>query len=95
MLELTLLPVAALIYIFAYPPLFVFGSAGGASMLWILTAFLSPRRLQPADTKPVETTVSIPTVNCPSCATPIPVLSDERPLKIACSGCGKTIKIVG
>ena len=95
MLELTLLPVAALIYIFAYPPLFVFGSAGGASMLWILTAFVSPRRLQAVDPKPVETTVSVPTVNCPSCATPIPVLSDERPLKIACSGCGKTIKIVG
>ena len=41
MLELTLLPVAALVYIFAYPPLFCFGSAGGASILWILTAFVS------------------------------------------------------
>lgn len=95
MLELTLLPVAALVYIFAYPPLFVFGSAGGASILWILTAFVSPRRLQAVDANPVAPTVSVPTVNCPSCATPIPVLSDERPLKIACSGCGKTIKIVG
>ena len=95
MLELTLLPVAALVYIFAYPPLFVFGSAGGASILWILTAFVSPRRLQAVDANPAAPTVSVPTVNCPSCATPIPVLSDERPLKIACSGCGKTIKIVG
>ena len=95
MLELTLLPVAALVYIFAYPPLFVFGSAGGASILWILTAFVSPRRLQTVDANPLAPTGSVPTVNCPSCATPIPVLSDERPLKIACSGCGKTIKIVG
>ena len=95
MLELTLLPVAALVYIFAYPPLFVFGSAGGASILWILTAFFSPRRLQAVDGNQVAPTVSVPTVNCPSCATPIPGLSDERPLKIACSGCGKTIKIVG
>ncbi len=95
MLELTLLPVAVLVYIFAYPPLFVFGSAGGASILWIMTAFVSPRRLQAVDANPVAPTVSVPTVDCPSCATPIPVLSDERPLKIACSGCGKTIKIVG
>ena len=95
MLELTLLPVAALVYIFAYPPLFVFGSAGGASILWVLTAFVSPKRLQAVDGNPVVPKVSVPTVNCPSCATPIPVLSDERPLKIACSGCGKTIKIVG
>jgi hypothetical protein len=95
MLELTLLPVAVLVYIFAYPPLFVFGSAGGASILWIMTAFVSPRRLQSVDANPVAPTVSVPTVDCPSCATPIPVLSDERPLKIACSGCGKTIKIVG
>ena len=96
MLELTLLPIAALVYVFAYPPLFVFGASGGASVLWILTAFVSPRRLQPATVaQESPATVSIPTVNCPACATPIPVLSEERPLKIACSGCGKTIKIVG
>ena len=95
MLELVLLPVAALVYIFAYPPLFVFGSSGGASVLWILTAFVSPRRLQPVETNQPEPTVNVPSVSCPSCSTSIPVLSDERPLKIACHGCGKTIKIVG
>ncbi|GIR34301.1 MAG: hypothetical protein CM15mP47_5270 [Methanobacteriota archaeon] len=47
MLELTLV-IAALVYVFAYPPLFVFGASGGASVLWILTAFVSPRRLKPA-----------------------------------------------
>ncbi len=95
MLELVLLPVAALVYIFAYPPLFVFGASGGASVLWILTAFVSPRRLQPVETNQPEPTVNVPSVSCPSCSTSIPVLSDERPLKIACHGCGKTIKIVG
>ena len=95
MLELVLLPVAALVYIFAYPPLFVFGASGGASVLWILTAFVSPRRLQPVETNQPKPTVNVPSVSCPSCSTSIPVLSDERPLKIACHGCGKTIKIVG
>ena len=96
MLELVLLPIAALVYIFAYPPLFVFGASGSASVLWILTAIVSPRRLQAVDdTNEPEPTVSVPSVSCPSCSTSIPVLSDERPLRIACHGCGKTIKIVG
>ena len=96
MLELVLLPIAALVYIFAYPPLFVFGASGSASVLWILTAIVSPRRLQAVDdTNEPEPTVSVPSVSCPSCSTSIPVLSNERPLRISCHGCGKTIKIVG
>jgi hypothetical protein len=51
-------------------------------------------QLNAVDEKP-EITVDVPVVGCPACDTKIPVTSDERPLKIACSGCGKTIKIVG
>ena len=96
MLELVLLPIVALIYFFSYPELFVIGSSAVASGLWLLTALVSPKRLQlnAVDEKP-EITVDVPVVGCPACDTKIPVTSDERPLKIACSGCGKTIKIVG
>ena len=96
MLELVLLPIVALIYFFSYPELFVIGSSAVTSGLWLLTALVSPRRLQlnEVDAKP-EVTVDVPVVGCPACDAKIPVTSDERPLKIACSGCGKTIKIVG
>ena len=95
MLELILMPVVALIYIFSYPTIFVLGSSGGASLLWIITALVSPKRMQLVEQSEAEELVDVPTITCPSCQSAIPVLSDERPLKVACSGCGKTIKIVG
>ncbi len=100
-LELVLLPIVALIYLFSYPPIFVFAGSGGATLLWIVTGLVSPRRAKKSEKPQVDGStqstleVSIPSVNCPSCQTKIPILSDERPLKVACSGCGKTIKIVG
>ncbi|MEC8258705.1 MAG: hypothetical protein VXZ94_05890 [Candidatus Thermoplasmatota archaeon] len=94
-LELILVPIIGLIYLFSYPPIFVFGASGVASMMWIVTGIISPRR-QKSETQPrSQLQIDVPTVNCPSCETKIPVTSDERPLRIACSGCGKTIKIVG
>lgn len=94
-LEFILMPIIGLIYIFSYPPLFVFAASGGASMLWIVTGLISPRKQKSSKQTQPEIQVDVPTVACPSCDTNIPVLSDERPLRIACGGCGKTIKIVG
>ena len=94
-LEFILVPIIGLIYLFSYPPLFVFGASGVASMLWIVTGLISPRKQKSNKQAQPEIQVDVPTVACPSCDTSIPVLSDERPLRIACSGCGKTIKIVG
>ncbi len=94
-LELVLVPIVGLIYVFSYPPLFVFGASGVASMLWIVTGLISPRRQKASKQVQTEVQVDVPTVGCPSCDTNIPVLSDERPLRVACAGCGKTIKIVG
>lgn len=94
-LEFILVPIIGLIYLFSYPPLFVFGASGVASMLWIVTGLISPRKQKSNKQAQPEIQVDVPTVACPSCDTNIPVLSDERPLRIACSGCGKTIKIVG
>lgn len=94
-LEFILVPIIGLIYLFSYPPLFVFGASGVASMLWIVTGLISPRKQKSNKQAQPEIQVDVPTVACPSCDTSIPVLSDERPLRIACGGCGKTIKIVG
>ena len=94
-LELVLVPIIGLIYVFSYPPLFVFGASGVTSMLWIVTGLISPRRQKASKPVQTEVQVDVPTVGCPSCDTNIPVLSDERPLRVACAGCGKTIKIVG
>ena len=94
-LELVLVPIIGLIYVFSYPPLFVFGASGVTSMLWIVTGLISPRRQKASKPAQTEVQVDVPTVGCPSCDTNIPVLSDERPLRVACAGCGKTIKIVG
>ena len=94
-LEFILVPIIGLIYLFSYPPLFVFGTSGVASMLWIVTGLISPRKQKSNKQAQPEIQVDVPTVACPSCDTNIPVLSDERPLRIACGGCGKTIKIVG
>ncbi len=94
-LEFILVPIIGLIYLFSYPPLFVFGASGVASMLWIVTGLISPRKQKSSKQAQPEIQVDVPTVACPSCDTNIPVLSDERPLRIACGGCGKTIKIVG
>ena len=94
-LEFILVPIIGLIYLFSYPPLFVFGASGVASMLWVVTGLISPRKQRSNKQAQPEIQVDVPTVACPSCDTNIPVLSDERPLRIACGGCGKTIKIVG
>ena len=94
-LEFILVPIIGLIYLFSYPPLFVFGASGVASMIWIVTGLISPRKQRSNKQAQPEIQVDVPTVACPSCDTKIPVLSDERPLRIACGGCGKTIKIVG
>ena len=64
-------------------------------MMWIITGLISPRRQKSEPQPATQLQIDVPTVNCPSCETKIPVTSDERPLRIACSGCGKTIKIVG
>lgn len=37
---------------------------------------------------------SVPVVDCPRCDTPNPVAAQERPVRIACKGCGTTLKVV-
>ncbi|MBL6891116.1 MAG: hypothetical protein ISR22_03605 [Candidatus Poseidoniaceae archaeon] len=94
MFELVLIPLVMLIYYFSYPPVFIGGAAITVVSLWFITCLVSPRRLEsPAAATPVENT--LPTIGCPACQTVNLVTSDIRPLRIACTGCSRTIKIVG
>ncbi|MAU74509.1 MAG: hypothetical protein CBC92_003600 [Euryarchaeota archaeon TMED132] len=95
MFELVLIPLVMLIYYFSYPPVFIGGAAITVVSLWFITCLVSPRRHleSPAAATPVENT--LPTIGCPACQTVNLVTSDIRPLRIACTGCSRTIKIVG
>ena len=95
MFELVLIPLVMLIYYFSYPPIFI----GGASMIvvsvWFITSLVSPRRHAVDENAAVSTESSLPTIGCPACNTVNLVTSDIRPLRVACTGCSRMIKIVG
>ena len=90
-LELVLVPLVALIHILAYPPLFLGGALAFTIVLWWITATVSPR-VRASDE--VMSLVNTPSVPCPACSTKNAVISDERPLRFACAGCGRVIKLV-
>jgi hypothetical protein len=92
MFELILIPLVLAIYFFSYPPIFVGGASGMVVSIWFITAVASPRRYGIQEAV-IES--SVPTIGCPACQTVNLVTSDERPLRLACSGCSRTIKIVG
>lgn len=95
MFELVLIPLIMLIYYFSYPPIFI----GGASMIvvsvWFITSIVSPRRHAVDNNAAVSRESSLPTIGCPACNTVNLVTSDIRPLRVACTGCSRMIKIVG
>ncbi|MBT7460595.1 MAG: hypothetical protein HN794_06085, partial [Euryarchaeota archaeon] len=64
---------------------------------WFITSVVSPRRRVASDnTTPQNNSSStLPTIGCPACQTVNLVTSDIRPLRVACTGCTRTIKIVG
>ena len=90
--ELILIPLVALIHFIAYPPLFVGGAVGTTVLIWWVTAVTSPRSRKTLVQEAI--TLTTPIIPCPSCATPNPVVSQERPLRFACVGCQRVIKIV-
>ena len=91
-LELILIPLVVLIHFFAFPPLFVGGAVGTSVLIWCLTAITSPRSREKLVQEAI--TLTTPVIPCPACATPNPVVSQERPLRFACVGCQRVIKIV-
>ncbi|MFL2949098.1 MAG: hypothetical protein ACJZ40_01775 [Candidatus Poseidoniaceae archaeon] len=91
MLEMALLPLIAFIHFFAYPPLFLGGAIGFTIVLWWISAAASPRNRPSAEAMELINTPNIP---CPACGTKNAVLSEERPLRFACAGCERVIKLV-
>jgi hypothetical protein len=91
MLELVLVPMVAFIHFFAYPPLFVGGAVVFTILLWWISAVASPRSRPSIEALEQMNTPNIP---CPACSTKNAVLSEERPLRFACAGCGRVIKLV-
>jgi hypothetical protein len=90
-LELLLVPLIAFIQFFAFTPLFVGGAVVFTILLWFITAVSSPRIRLPEGSMALPASQSIP---CPACSTPNPVVSNERPLRFACAGCARVIKLV-
>ena len=97
LIETILIPIVFLMLFFAYPPLFVLFSSTGVAFAWLATALVSPKLIDNGirnPTKAPNIVTSFPTINCPQCGVPNPVTSDERPIRLECTGCGRIIKIV-
>jgi hypothetical protein len=90
--EFILIPLVALIHFLAYPSLFVGGAVGTTVLIWWVTAVTSPRSRSNLIQEAIE--ITTPVIPCPACSTPNPVVSLERPLRFACVGCERVIKIV-
>lgn len=99
-------PVFAGLVLFAYafsalPPTFVMTIAGSSTLLFIPIAIVSPKRYDDQflsegsldDDFEDALNREIPSVTCPACDTGNPVESNERPLRMPCGGCGKTLRI--
>ncbi len=97
MYELVLIPLVMLIYYFSYPPVFIGGASVVVVSLWFITSIVSPRRsiASPASTATPKVETTLPTIGCPACQTVNLVTSEIRPLRVECTGCSRTIKIVG
>ena len=46
------------------------------------------------DVLAIQEVNNITSFNCPNCSTKVNISSNERPLRVACTGCNKVLKIV-
>tara|TARA_B100001741_G_scaffold64884_2_gene51245 strand:- start:2064 stop:4127 length:2064 start_codon:yes stop_codon:yes gene_type:complete len=91
-LELVLAPVVLMTYYLAYDVFVVGAIAAIAVAVWLLTAFASPYRKDAGP--PPRNKISYPQIDCPACNQTNSITSQERPFRLACSGCGRVLKIV-
>ena len=97
LMETILIPIIFVMVFFAYPPLFVLFSSTGVVLAWLATAVVSPKLTGAQLERSTETpniVTRFPTINCPQCGVANPVTSDERPIRVECTGCERIIKIV-
>ena len=91
-LEMILIPVVAIVHLLAFSSVIVGGATAVVVVIWWVTSVTSPRSRK--DVVEEAITLTTPVIPCPACSTPNPVPSDERPLRFACIGCQRVIKIV-
>ena len=88
--------VGFLIYFLSLEFIIVLISAISSSGLWILTAMMSNTKDDDAHSRisADSSNSDYPSFDCPNCSASISITSNERPLRITCSGCNKVLKIV-
>ena len=96
-----LISLGFILYFLSIEFIVVLIAAAASSSLWIITAIFSGSRdddylsdsnvLTNADPLDFD---NITSFNCPNCSTKVNISSNERPLRVACTGCNKVLKIV-
>ena len=69
----------------------ILGAGIGTLIMSLIIIFLSPRhQLEGIGDIPDK---KFPVIDCPVCKQTNPITSDERPLRLPCGGCGRTLLI--
>lgn len=89
-IELILVPFVLVTLWYSYPPFTVGAIACSTVIMWIITAFASPKRRGASG----ENLPTFPLIDCPACSTANPVTTEARPFRMPCGGCGRVLKIV-
>ena len=96
-----LISLGFILYFLAIEFIVVLIAAAGSSSLWVITAIFSGSSNDDylSDANVLTNTESsnsehITSFDCPNCSTKINISSNERPLRVACTGCDKVLKIV-
>lgn len=90
-IEMALIPAILLALFLGYPPYTVGVITGISISIWIITAIASPKRKGVAA---IANQPIYPVIECPACSTPNSIMTDERPFRLPCGGCGRVLKIV-
>ena len=91
-LEMILIQVVALVHLLAFSSVIVGGATAVVIVIWWVTSVTSQRSRKNIVEEAI--TLNTPVIPCPACSTPNPIPSEERPLRFACVGCQRVIKIV-
>lgn len=80
-----------ILYIIGIRMSIVLGAGIGSFTMALIIIFISPKhRIDGLDDIPDR---KIPVIDCPICKQTNPISSDERPLRLPCGGCGRTLLI--
>ena len=96
-----LISLGFILYFLSIEFIVVLVAAASSSTLWVITAIFAgssnsnylPDNDLLTDTEGLSSE-EYTSFNCPNCDSKINITSNERPLRISCTGCGKILKIV-